>query len=102
MTLEFHSRLLQRAEERNDTLGNLVKGRLECCNDLVAEEATYHSKCMSNILKVEDESSKVGRPIDTEKSDAFVKLCSWLEEYVDCELYTIKKMSKVKCIISKL
>ena len=101
MTLECRSRLLQRAEERNDTWGNLVKGRFECCNDLVAEEAVYHSKCMSKCLKVEGESSKVGRPIDTEKSDAFVKLCSWLEEYGDCELHTInqvwelmKKMSK--------
>ena len=56
MTLEFRSRLLQRAEERNDTWRNLMKGRLECCNDLVAEEAVYHSKCMSNVLKVEGES----------------------------------------------
>ena len=38
------------------------------------------------------EASKVDRPIDTDKSDAFVKLCSLLEEYGDCKLYTINQV----------
>ena len=101
MTLECRSKMLKRAEERNDTWGKLVKGRSECCNYLVAEEEVYHTKCMSKISKVESESSKVGRPIDTDKSDAFVKLCSWLEEYDDCELYTINQVWELMKNMSK-
>ena len=91
MALECHSRMLKLAEERNYTWGELVKGRLESCNDLVAEEAVQNA-CQNACQKVEGESSEVGRPIDTEKSDAFVKLCSWLEEYGDCELHTINQV----------
>jgi len=40
--------------------GNFIKGRLESCNDLVAEEAIY-TKCMSKFLKVEGKFSQVGR-----------------------------------------
>ena len=47
---------------------------------------------MSKFSKVEGNSSKVGRPIDTDKSDAFVKLCSWLDEYGDCKLYTVNQV----------
>ena len=58
-------------------------------------------KCMSTFSKVEGGSSKVGRPIDTDKSDAFVKLYNWLEEYGDCEWYTINQVWELMKNMSK-
>ena len=43
MTLKCHGDM--RAEELNDLWGDSVRGRLENCNDLVAEEEIYHTNC---------------------------------------------------------
>ena len=37
MALECHGNMIKRAEERNDSWGDSVQGRLENCNDPVAE-----------------------------------------------------------------
>ena len=44
-TLEMRETVIQCAAERSDKWGLEVKGRMESCIDLVAEEAVYHHDC---------------------------------------------------------
>ena len=66
--------------------------RLDNCNDLVAEEAKYHHACITSFRLWDESIKKKGRPIDSEMSSGFEKLCTWLEERADCELYTLKEL----------
>ena len=92
MTLEFHHKLAARAKERDDEWGKKVLFRLDNCNDLVAEEAKYHHACITSFRLWDESTKKKGRPIDSEMSSGFEKLCTWLEERADCELYTLKEL----------
>ena len=92
MTLEFHHKLAARAKERDDEWGKKVLFRLDNCNDLVAEEAKYHHACITSFWLWDESTKKKGRPIDSEMSSGFEKLCTWLEERADCELYTLKEL----------
>ena len=59
------------------------------CNDLVAEEAVYHSSCMAKFrLKLESSKEK-GRSEDVIIKELFEKTCHRLESEADSELYTI-------------
>ena len=90
-TLPLRERLIDRCKERNDEWGNVVLGKLQSCNDLVAEEAVYHSSCMTNFrLYVQTENAR-GRPTDTTMLDVFYRTCEWLENVADSELYTINE-----------
>ena len=51
MTIQIKETVLQKAIERKDALERRIRTRLESCDDLVAEEAVYHSGCMSQFLK---------------------------------------------------
>ena len=44
-TLTLKQRMLKICEERNDDWATEVKCRLNCCIDLVASDAIYHSEC---------------------------------------------------------
>ena len=94
MTLPLRSNMIGKARERGDSWGDTVLARLESCADLVAEEAIYHALCMTNFCIVRKETKKKGRPLDKDMATAFDKLCSWLEEESDCELYTIKELGQ--------
>ena len=91
MTLEV---LLQCAERRNDLWGQNVKDRLQSCNDLVAEEVIYHTACMHRFKFNKKTDKNVGRPVDTALMDGFEKICHWLEEEGDCELYTLNELQQ--------
>ena len=67
-------------------------GRLESSNDLVAEEAIYHSSCMTKFILKKSTTKMKGRPVDSDMADGFNRLCNWLEETSDCELYTLKEI----------
>ena len=45
-TIPLRKTLLEHCETRDDDWGRDIQGRLLTCNDLVAEEAIYHSTCM--------------------------------------------------------
>ena len=92
MTLEFHHKLAARAKERDDEWGKKVLFRLVNCNDLVTEEAKYHHACITSFRLWDESTKKKGRPIDSEMSSGFEKLCTWLEERANCELYTLKEL----------
>ena len=87
--------MIKRAEERNDSWRHSVQGRLENCNDLVAEEAIYQTNCMAKFMKDDGPSHKVGRQVDTHKMENFEKLCDWFETYGDCELYTLSEVWEI-------
>ena len=74
-TLPLRETLIDRCKERNDEWGNVLLGKLQSCNDLVAEEAVYHSSCMINFrLYVQTENAR-GRPTDTTMLDVFYRTC---------------------------
>ena len=90
-TLPLRETLIDRCKERNGEWGNVVLGKLQSCNDLVAEEAVYHSSCMTNFrLYVQTENAR-GRPTDTTMLDVFYRTCEWLENVADSDLYTINE-----------
>ena len=67
--------MVEHAEKRDDARGEIVKGRLEPCNDLVAEEAVYHPLCMTKFKFAADTDKKQGRAVYTERMDSFEKIC---------------------------
>ena len=92
MTLHLQKTLRERARERGDDLGNRVMGRLESCNDLAAEEAKYHTGCMTKFRLKTTSSTKRGRPIDEDMHEGFEKVCEWLENEGESGLYTITEL----------
>ena len=64
---------------------------LESCNVVVAEEVIYHSPCMTEFCVMPMATNKKGRPADPDTISEFDRVCNWLEEDGDCELYTIKE-----------
>jgi len=71
-TLELHTSLLKHSIERNDTWGIEVRGRLESCNDLVAEEALYHRTCYTRFTKKRDVGGSVEKA-GRQRNDQVVK-----------------------------
>ena len=62
---------------------------LSMCNDLVAEEAVYHTFCMNRFRLIIHSGNKRGRPEDSSMKENFNSICRWLEETADCDLYTL-------------
>ena len=79
-TLPLHNSLVQRANERKDDWGQAVFTQLGTCIDLIAAEAVYHSACMADFKLNKIGSSGIkGWPINSDTSNAFQKICNWLE-----------------------
>ena len=91
-TLPIRDSLIERAKEINSDWGNQVLGRLLTCNDLVAEEAIYHLNCMNKFRLQNPSLEKKGRPVDIEMMNVYEKVCNWLENESDCELYTLREL----------
>ena len=91
MKISIKNNVLLAAENCKGDWGEELFGRLAGCNDLVSEEAVYHSACMAKFSKKTD-SGKVGRPANEEKVCYFEMLYEWLEKDDDCELYTLQEL----------
>ena len=91
MTINIKNNVLMAAKNRKDEWGKEIFGRITRCNDLVAEDAVYHSACMAKFSK-KTNSGKVGRWINEEKARSFEMLCEWLEKDGDCNLYTLQEL----------
>ena len=89
MTLPLREKLMCCAKERDDKWGEVVLGRLESCNDLVAEEDVYHSACMTKFRLKRQNDTMRGKPVNNILLDGFMSVCGWLEKEGDCELHTI-------------
>jgi len=94
-TLEIRDSLLQCCTDRADEWGLEVRGRLESCNDLVAEEALYHHLCYNrftrNRSKVAD-CKQTGRRADPDMTEAFEYLCDLLESNCENTLYSLEEL----------
>ena len=91
-TLPLIETLTKRCISRGDEWGDEVHSRLMSCNDLVAEEAIYHISCMNRFrLQIKSENKR-GRPLDSTMMENFQKICQWLEEEGDSELYTLSEV----------
>ena len=85
----------QICKERNDEWSEIVLGRVEYAQDLHAADAVYHQACSVNfrtgkqvpLQHCSDDGSdkdtkrpRQGRPVDTGKATAFLKVVKFLEE----------------------
>ena len=94
-TQDFQDSIAQICKERNDEWSEIVLGRLEYAQDLHAADAVYHQACSVNfrtgkqvpLQHCSDDGSdkdtkrpRQGRPVDTGKATAFLKVVKFLEE----------------------
>jgi hypothetical protein len=94
-TMEFRDTLLAACDERNDDWGLEVRGRLQHCTDLVADEAVYHITCRYRFVHKQDKFSghaKRGRPINEHADKAFQKVCRELEKSCEYGLFTLNDL----------
>ena len=97
-TLPIRKTLLEHCTMRGDKWVSEIQGRLQCCIDLVAEEAVYHHNCFSRIfLSKEKETipkmdSQKGRPSSVAMNKWFEMLCHWLEVEAGGELFTVSEL----------
>lgn len=94
-TLDFQDTILGICKERQDEWADDVTGRLEYAQDLHAADAIYHQPCNVNFRTgrqipsqfCSDESKSArlsqGRPEETERTEAFMKCVTFLEENDD-------------------
>ena len=97
-TLPLHSNIIECPKTRNDNCGEAVPIRFGTSNDLVAEEAVYHTSCMA-VFKLNKVGRSVrGRSEDPIMTDVFHYICDWLENTVENEVCSVRelygKMSK--------
>ena len=91
-TLPLRDNLIVCCRTRDDEWGRSVQDRLECCIDLVAEEAVYHISCMTKFRLKTNSDNKRGRPTDLSMLNGFSKVCEWLENDADGDLYTLREV----------
>ncbi|KAK6192876.1 hypothetical protein SNE40_004273 [Patella caerulea] len=79
--MEIRTTSLKASERVSSSLTDEIRAMLLDCHDLVAVEARYHPRCYQKLLLANPSvnSDKAGRPVDENKQDSFLLLCSWLE-----------------------
>ena len=94
-TLEIKETLLRECTGRSDSWTLEVLGRLNVCNDLVADEALYHKACRSKFFNLQAHvmGGKVGRSEDPQRSLRFEQMCDWLDSAED-ELFTLSELQE--------
>ena len=90
-TLQIQENILRKCNQKGDELSRSIQGRLQGCNDSVAEEAVYHRACYQKFLSGESKSNPVGHPVNPDSSSAFDKLCLWLESEASTDLLTLNE-----------
>ena len=102
MTLPLRDNLVVCANERNGDWAKSVLGRLESCNDLVAEEAVYHATCITKFRLTRSSDNSKGKPMDKVLLESFENVYVWLETEGGCDLRTLKELQqKMKDINGK-
>ena len=89
-TKDFQDKIQEACRVRNDEWAETVRGRLEFAQDLHAADAVYHQACSVNFRRGKqfpkkhgndtDSKHAKGRPVDTVKSKAFLKVTEFLVE----------------------
>ena len=83
----MHNNIIECAKARNDDRGKAVLTRLGTSNDLVAEEALYHSSCMAAFKLDKVGRSVRGKPEDLIMTDVLQPICGSLENKAESEVY---------------
>ena len=93
------NRFVKAADDRlaidsNDKWAIEVKGRLLGINDLVAEEALLHKSCSTKFLNFRDLRTEQGggRKIDEDCEALLSKLCDWLDNEMEHNLFTLDQV----------
>ena len=96
---ELMNRFVKAADDRlaidsNDKWAIEVKGRLLGINDLVAEEALLHKLCSTKFLNFRDLRTEQGggRKIDEDREALLIKLCDWLDNEMEHNLFTLDQV----------
>lgn len=84
-TPEYKKIVLERASKRNDDWGEEIRSRVIGAQNLVAEGAQYHRKCMTNFYKEIPIKEKAGRPEDPKVTAAFKTICDFIEKSSDVQ-----------------
>ena len=78
-------------ETRGNKWGEEVLSCYLSCNDLVAEDAVYHNKCMTNFRLSVPSENRCGSTTDQILMNNFKCACDWLEDEADSKLYTFNE-----------
>lgn len=88
----------------NDVWPQYTASKLQCCNDLVAEEAKHHFKVCYDCfhlgkpplgvsVKLQKSTARAShRPLDAKKQASFLIMCHWLESQTDRYLYSTPEL----------
>ena len=88
-SVEMIKNIRERCDERRDQWGSTVKTRLSVSNDLVADEAVYHSSCYVSFFHNDSIKNETpGRPAAMQ--DIFERMCLWLQD--ESDLYTLEEL----------
>ena len=89
-TKDFQDKIQKASKVRNDEWAETVRGRLAFAQDLHASAAVYHQACSFNFRTGKqipkkhgndtDSKRAKGRPLDTVKSEAFLKVTEFIVE----------------------
>ena len=88
----MHNNIIECVKARDDDWGKAALTQLETSNDLVAEEAVYHSSCMAAFKLNKVGRSVRGRPEDPIMTDVLQHICDWLENMAESELYSVREL----------
>ena len=110
-TLEFRDTMLRICHTRQDKWSSQVQARLLNVFDLPAAESVYHQRCSINFRTkcqipatyspgVDVKKRKIGRPKDTEKTEAFFGAVDYLQENDDETLTINDLVERMKAILS--
>lgn len=96
-TMLYKNSVIDAAKSRNDEWGEIVQARVESTIDLVAAEARYHNSCRKNFFRVSAPNRPIaGRPENTQQTDAFGKLCDFLNTSDECQ-YSFSELQEKFC-----
>ena len=89
-TLEFQTKILKLAKERQDKWGSDVTQRIQHVYDLVAAEAKYHRQCAQLFYKIKGNEENQN---ENQREEAFSKLCQFLDDNDECQ-YSLQELSE--------
>jgi hypothetical protein len=98
-TLELQQAVLAECNSRADEWAVKVQGRLSLCVDLSAVEAIYHANCLIHFkTRLEEVSglTKVEGQAESEKMEAFRKLCEYVNRVAENRLFTLNELPDIK------
>ena len=108
-TDSFVQSILSHCKQRNDDWAFTVEGRIEYfARDLHAADCLYHRSCAIHFRTIRDipiqhrtnhpiprKQTKIGRPKDSDQDQAFIRMCSFFEEYDEEQL-------TISCLANKM